>query len=181
MNQLTTHLRHLLTGLAGIGTYLATKTPVDPATVDQINDAGKDLVDPLAAFFAVLAIVVLRLVMRLLGKLFPSLSERLGDVASGGLSGRASLLLICTVAAVGGLLPSCKTFDRLQEIAREYPATVSIYHRDPKTGAKAGLVAEPGKAPSYFGRLPVYDPQTGELTGWAEISGPLAREVKPTK
>ncbi|WAC18868.1 hypothetical protein OVA24_16680 [Luteolibacter sp. SL250] len=171
MNQLTTHLRHLLTGLAGIGTYLATLTPVDPATVTQINDAGKDLVDPLAAFFALLAIVAVRLVIAALGKVFPSLGERLGNAASGGMSGGASVLLISMAAAVGGLLPSCA----------DYPMTGGVFYRHPESGAKAGLTFEPGKPPSYTAKVPVYAPETGKLTGWAEVSGPLAREVKPEK
>jgi len=174
MNQIASTIRHLLTGLAGIGTYIATLTPVDPATVSQINDAGKDLVDPLAAFFALLAIVAVRLVMRVLGKIFPSLGERLGDAVSGGMSGTASLLLICTAVAVGGLLPSCKALS-------EYPLKGGFYYRDPGTGAKAGLTFEPGKAPVLHGSVPVYDPETGEEIGRAELQGPLSREVNATK
>jgi hypothetical protein len=167
MNQIASSIRHLLTGLAGIGTYLATLTPVDPATVNQINDAGKDLVDPLAAFFALLAIVAVRLVIAVLGKIFPSLGERLGNAASGGMSGTASILLISTAVAVGGLLPSCAGM------------TGGVFYRDPATGAKAGLKFQDGKG-SYYGSVPLYDDQ-GNLIAYTELEGPLAREVKATK
>jgi hypothetical protein len=167
MNQITSFLRHLFTGLAGIGTYLATLTPVDPATVTQINDAGRDLVDPLAAFFALLAIVAVRLVIAALGKVFPSLGDRLGNAASGGMSGGASVLLISMAAAVGGLLPSCADM------------TGGVFYRDPETGAKAGLKFEDGKG-SYSARVPLYDDQ-GNLLGYTELEGPLSGEVKATK
>jgi len=176
MNQLLSLIRHSLTGLAGLGTYLATVTPVDPATVDQVNKAGADLVDPLAGLLALVAMIAVRLLISALGKVFPSLGERLGNAASGGMSGGASVLLISMAAAVGGLLPSCKTLSKIEEIAREYPATASIYYRDPKSGAKAGLTATPGKPTVIFGRVAVLDPDTGEVIGWTDLSIPVGKE-----
>jgi hypothetical protein len=62
-----------------------------------------------------------------------------------------------------------------------YPVTGSISYRDPNSGAKGGLVFEPGKAPRASVRVPVYHPETGELIGVGELSGPLSRAVTPTK
>lgn len=79
------------------------------------------------------------------------------------------LILLCTVVAGSLLLPSCADFR----------GTGGLYYRDPETGAKAGLRYEGGEA-SYTARVPVYDDQ-GNVIAWAEMSGPLAREVTATK
>lgn len=71
------------------------------------------------------------------------------------------------------ILPSCADSG--------YPVTGQISFRDPKSGAKGGLVFEQGKPPRASVRLPVYDPQTGELIGVGELSGTLSREISPTK
>lgn len=69
-------------------------------------------------------------------------------------------------------LPSCA--------GSGYPLTGQISYRDPESGAKGGLVFEPGKPPRASVRVPVYD-ENGNLIGVGEISGPLAREISPTK
>jgi hypothetical protein len=61
-----------------------------------------------------------------------------------------------------------------------YPLQGQISYRDPATGAKGGLVFEPGKAPRASARIPVYG-EDGTLIGVGEISGPLAREISATK
>lgn len=71
--------------------------------------------------------------------------------ASGGSGGILPLALFCLAAAC--LLPSCTG----------YPVTGSITYRDPQSGAKGGLVFTPGAPPRASVRVPVYDPQTGEL------------------
>ena len=45
--------------------------------------------------------------------------------------------------------------------------TGSIVVRDPDSGAKGGLVFEPGKAPK--GSVRIRDPETGEITGYAGL------------
>jgi hypothetical protein len=82
--------------------------------------------------------------------------------------GITSLILLSSVL----LLPSCAD--------QGYPLTGQISYRDPATGAKGGLVFEPGKAPRASVRIPVYD-EAGNIIGVGEISGPLAREVEATK
>lgn len=85
---------------------------------------------------------------------------------------RPRLLLILLTGILALLLPSC---------AGDYPITGSIFYRDAQSGAKGGLVFEAGAAPRASVRVPVYHPETGELIGVGELSGPLAREVSPTK
>lgn len=61
-----------------------------------------------------------------------------------------------------------------------YPLTGRISYLDPETGAKGGLVFEPGKAPRASVSIPVYDDQ-GKLIGIGQVSGPLAKEINATK
>ncbi len=92
--------------------------------------------------------------------------------------GGTLMLLISTVVALGAL-PSCNALTEIQKIAEEYPATAILYYRDPETGAKAGLSASPGKATTIFGRVPIYDEQTGKLIGMADVSQPITKPKKP--
>jgi hypothetical protein len=95
-----------------------------------------------------------------------------GNKSGGGLGGLPAVLFL--VAGLGCLLalPSCSP---------DYPVIGSITLRDPKSGAKGGLVFTPGEAPRASVRVPVYDPETGELIGMGELTGPLSREISATK
>lgn len=96
--------------------------------------------------------------------------------ASGGGSGGGWLPLALMLTAgllIATALPSCS--------GSGYPLSGSISYRDPNTGAKGGLVFEEGKKPRASVRVPIYDPETGELVGMADLSGPLARELRATK
>ncbi len=62
----------------------------------------------------------------------------------------------------------------------EYPFTGSLFLRDPGSGAKGGLTFAPGQAPTASVKVPIYDGD-GNLTGYADLSGPLSRQVNPTK
>ena len=95
----------------------------------------------------------------------------LGKPRPSGSSGGGTplgLFLLCSACL---FLPSCSS---------EYPFEGSVSYRDPDSGAKGGLVFSPGEKPLGFLRVPIYDPETGELVGSAEISGPLA-EVASAK
>jgi len=92
-------------------------------------------------------------------KYAPELAKRLG-------------FLVIPVAAAILFLPSCADSG--------YPLVGQISYRDPETGAKGGLVFEPGKPPRASVRIPVYDEQ-GKLIGVGQVSGPLAREIDATK
>lgn len=175
MKHLASQFRHWVTSLAAIGTYLVSIGLLEPSQVEAANQAGQQMVDPLVALFdpvaALLALVgacVARLALAGLGKLFPSLTQRLGDNASGGMSGGASLLIICTMAAAC-LLPSCGPLSEL-------PITGSVFFRDPNTGAKSGLTFGITKA----ARVPLYD-SSGQQIGETDLTGPLSREVRAEK
>ena len=119
---------------------------------------------PFVAAFAA-AGVILRFVTH--GKISLGVSE------DGKASGGSGLLPLAFFFLCAGclFLPSC---------SGEYPLTGSISYRDPETGAKGGLVFEPGKAPRASVRIPVYD-EFGNIIGVGELSGPLAREIEATK
>lgn len=73
-----------------------------------------------------------------------------------------SLAVLFFLSFMLALLPSCGY--------KEYPFTGSITYRDPQSGAKAGLDYTPGAPPRASVRVPVYDPQTGDLIGMAGLS-----------
>ena len=177
MKNIQTQIRHLLTFLAGFGGILFTWNLVDPGSVEAINKAGADLIVPLTAFIGVVFVGLARAAMIWLGNRFPFFSKL--SVSNGNVGTRPSgghgnlplgLLLFCGLGFL--FLPSC---------SGEYPITGQISYRDPASGAKGGLVFEPGKAPRASVRVPVYDPNTGELIGVGELSGPLARRIEASK
>lgn len=169
MKHASTYFRHLLTFLAGFGGILLTWNVVAPESVEAINKAGANLVEPLSVFIGAIFAGMARAAILWFGKKFSNggVSEKGG--ASGGSGGILPLALFCLAAAC--LLPSCTG----------YPLTGSIAYRDPQSGAKGGLVFTPGAPPRASVRVPVYDPQTGELIGVGELSGPLSREISATK
>ena len=174
MKHLATQFRHLVTSLAAIGTYLLSLGLLEPSQVEAANQAGQQMVDPIlalfdpvAAVFALVGACVARIALSWLGKLFPALTERLGNQESGGMSGGAFLLILCTAAAC--LLPSCSQLSEL-------PITGSVFFRDPNTGAKSGLTFGITKA----ARVPLYD-SSGKQIGETDLTGPLSREVRAEK
>ena len=136
--------------------------PADGAAA--IDSEMAAVITTVAGFLAMIATAV---VQHVWAQKFPKAEKQGSGAGSGG--SPLPLLLLCGVAAV--LLPSC---------GAEYPMTGGFFYRDPNTGAKAGLKFEDGKG-SYYGKVPVYDPETGEMIAYAELEGPLAREVKATK
>jgi hypothetical protein len=67
------------------------------------------------------------------------------------------------------VLPSCQN----------YPITGKLSYIDSTTGAKGGIVFTPDKKPSGFLKVPIYDPETGNLTGYTELQVPI--ETTPSK
>ena len=92
--------RHAFTALAGLGGLLFSKGLIAEADVSQVNASGVSLG---AALAVILTAIVGRVALTLLGKVFTGAAGE-----SGGMSGGASLLVMCG-AAVGllGALPSC--------------------------------------------------------------------------
>jgi hypothetical protein len=134
---LTSQLRHFLTGLAAIGTLLLSWSIIAPGDVAAINEAGGRLVEPLVIFLSLVAAAVTRLVIGLVMARFSRGKEMLGENNRGGTSGGnvLALLFIGTAVGIMGCLPSCSL--------SEYPISGSVTFRDPETGAKAGLTIHP--------------------------------------
>jgi len=178
MKNIQTQIRHLLTFLAGFGGILLTWNLVDPGSVEAINKAGSDLILPLTAFIGVVFVGVARAAMIWLGNRF-SFFSKLSNGNSNGNAGNGpsgghgnlplGLLLFCGLGFL--FLPSCA----------EYPLTGGIFYRDINSGAKGGLTFRPGQKPEAFIKVPIYDEATGALIGSADLRGPLAGVVEPSK
>lgn len=108
--------RHLLTSLTAVGSYLASLLLLTPAEVTAANDAGAQIIDPLAALLAVIAAAVVRLAM---GAVFNLFRRRTGENVrdqSGSGGGLWLFVVIGTVAGVG-FLPPCSPFHGHAEAA----------------------------------------------------------------
>ena len=174
MKKINSQIRHLLTFLAGIGTYFLGLNLIDAESAEKLNAAGKDLIEPLMIFFSVLAVALSRSAMIWLGQRVPALKNLLGqsdDVKSpsgGGGSLPLGILLVCAISLL--CLPSCGT-----------GLTGSLSYRDANSGAKGGLAFDGEGLPHGFIRVPIYDPETGKLLGQADLNGSLAGEIQATK
>ncbi len=113
MKTINTSIRHALTYLAGLGGFLYQHGMIDASGVDAANQAGAALVDPLAIIWGLIAAVVMRFVIFLLGKIFPGLSESATADPGQGENGSGAgwplpLLVTCVTAGLMGLgLSSC--------------------------------------------------------------------------
>lgn len=101
---LASQIRHYLTFLAGLGGLLLSWHLIAPDQVEAVNQAGKDLIDPLTLIAGALAAGIARLAIGYITSFF---SRGTGDV------GKADKLplwllagIVSTAAALGGL-PSC--------------------------------------------------------------------------
>jgi hypothetical protein len=160
---LTSQLRHLLTGLAAIGTLLLSWSIIAPDDVAAINKAGGDLVEPLVIFLSLVAGAVTRWAIGLVMARFSGNKEEKETISDAAASGGSLplALLLGTAAGIMGCLPSC---------SGNYPLTGSVSYRDATTGAKGGLVFAPGKSPGGTIRLPIRDPQTGVVIGEVDLT-----------
>lgn len=136
MQTLATLARHIITYTIGmlvawLAVYL-TGPDLKAAT-----DAANALVEPLVILAGFGAVIVSRLAMPWLNKIFSRAAGEEGSGGSGGglnLLGLGGILMISTAAV--GTLPSCAPS------GDEYPLTASISFRD-ESGAKAGLTYTP--------------------------------------
>jgi len=161
--KLQSYLRHVLTGAATLGTFLGSHGLIDQADVAQTNADAAQAV-PLLASIA--AAILSRILISLLAKYAPGLGSLFGK--SGGTG--VSLLAMGTAAGALALLPSCGP-------DATPPITGSIFYRDPKSGAKGGLAFTPGERATAYVRVPVFDPETGEKRGEANLSIPVGKTV----
>lgn len=136
MKTIQTLIRHAVTSLAGIGTYLAALGAIEPGSAEAANALGAELAEPLAGLLSLVAVVAVRLAMAWLSKFIPNLAEK----ANGGMSGGAWLLVMGVTAGLVGALPSCSP---AQVTAfRGVPIRIGIEGRDAAASysSKGGLV-----------------------------------------
>ena len=114
-------------------------------------------VDCIAVFAAINVLV--RFVTKGAVSIFPP------EEKSGGVSGGTTLLVLWLGLSmtVVGTLPSCVP-------GQEYPLSGTVSYRDPRTGAKGGLVFVPGQPVGGRVQLPIYDPQTGAVLGAVDLA-----------
>lgn len=89
-------IRHLLTALAALGTYLASASLIPADQAADVNAAGAALADPLTLILTALAVPLARWVVSWLPWLGKS-------------GGGSAAVLIATAGALAGSLPSCGT------------------------------------------------------------------------
>ena len=106
---IASHIRHILTCLATLGVLLASHKIIDPSSVSDVNQAGSSLISPLTIIGTACVTVGIRLLITLLGKLFPAWAATLSGITGGSSGGVNLLLLAATAAVLMGALPSCST------------------------------------------------------------------------
>jgi hypothetical protein len=161
-------IRHAVTAAAGFGGLLAAKGLIDSGDISAVNEGTAQAI---AGVGVVVTALVCRVGLTLLNRFLPGASS----AKSGGTSGGKVLPLLMTLgtAAVAGFLPSCSSVS-------DFPVTGSIFYRDPNSGAKGGLSFTPGERPTAYVRVPVYDPETGEKRGEANLEIPVGKTVDAT-
>lgn len=170
-------LRHLLTGLSGLGAYLFTHGLIEAGDVTAVDASGAQLAESLAA---VLAMVLTRVILFLLGRYAPALAPLVsgqspiahdGQPSKGSESGGNLLPLLIGMAAALLVvsLPSCRA-------VADYDLTGSAYLGS--SDAKAGLKFEGGNVVP-FGRVTLRDRETGKVSAYAAIQAmPKVRATK---
>lgn len=132
MQTLATLTRHGVTYLVGIITAWLTLHLTAPEEIQAATDAANALVEPLVILAGFVGVIVARLAMPMLNKIF----RRSAGEGSGGTSGGTSLLVLVVATsmavAAGTLLPSCTG-----------PLTGSVGYTDPQTGARLGVTFTP--------------------------------------
>ena len=126
-------IRHLVTGLATIGTFLAGLHWIAPDAVEALNKAGGDLVEPLVIFLSLLAAALMRALIAWVANFFQSGSGKSATPPAGGLMALACWLVVSTAAV--GLLPSCVPTSG----GEGYPVSGFVSYTDPATGAEVGM------------------------------------------
>lgn len=124
-----------------------------------------------AAGLAILAWVAAVIWKRISGGNSGGGNDSGGGSGSGGLW--SLLLMAAALGLAGGALSSCSSLG-------DYDVSGSLLYRF-DDGSKAGLNLSPGENPELFGRIPIYDPATGELKGYAEVGVKPKGEVDAAK
>lgn len=160
MKTLATLTRHTLTYLVGLlAAWLALH--LTGADLESATKAAHALVEPLVIIAGFVGVILARLAMPVLNKIF----RRGAGEGSGGASGGMTPLVVGLglSMAVVGTLPSCTP-------GSGNPLSGTVSYRDPRTGAKGGLVFVPGQPVGGRVQVPIYDPQTGRLMGSVDLA-----------
>ena len=133
MQTLATLTRHGITYLVGILTAWLAVYLTAPEELKSATEAANALIEPLVVLAGFAGVILSRLAMPALNKIF----RRSAGEGSGGASGGTSLLVMVvsmSMAVVAGtLLPSCATA----------PLTGSVSYTDPQTGAEVRVNYQP--------------------------------------
>lgn len=148
MKTLASIIRHTLTYLAGIFVAWITVYLTLPGEAQAAADAVNALIEPLAVLLGLAAVVVARLAMPALNKIFRLSAGEGSGTGSGGISLLAIGGLGLSTAAVG-MLPSCSALGSLP-----VRATVQLDEGALSYSSKRGLEMEYrpgfGHAPDYY-------------------------------
>lgn len=129
MQTLATLARHITTWLIGLLVGWFTIQLTSPEELKTATDAANALVEPLVILVSTVAVILSRLAMPWVTKIF----RKSAGEDSGGSAGGLNLLMLGGLMMIGtaavGLLPSCSS----------YPVSGFVKYTDPQTGAQAGL------------------------------------------
>lgn len=130
-------LRHLLTFLAGLGTLLAARAVIAPEDAAAVNEAGAQLIEPVALILGAAGAALARLLLAL----FQRGGGKTGPLVGTGLPAAGGLLLAGSLAGfVGFSLPSCSPAQL--ETARNIPIKACYIDEAGNSvcyGSKSGL------------------------------------------
>lgn len=157
MQMLASLIRHVVTYLVGILVTWFTLHLVAPDELKAATDAAYALVGPLVIVLSFVAVILSRLAIPFLSNLF---RRGAGENVNDGLKLVPWLAWLGLSAAAVGTLPSCSP---------EYPLHGSVNYIDGATGAKGGLSFSPGATPAATLRMPLRDPNTGQITGYVDL------------
>ncbi len=133
---LTSLLRHALTALAGVGTFMAGRGLIAPEDAQAVDASGATIAD---ALVVVLVAVLMRLVIKFSGNLFRHDKD-------GHNNGGSTMLLLLGMTMLLGLASSSCSSSQL-EAAQSVPVRASyqdkdgnVYAYDPATGVSVRII-----------------------------------------
>jgi len=133
---LTSLLRHALTALAGVGTFMAGRGLIAPEDAQAVDASGATIAD---ALIVVLVAVLMRLIIKFSGNLFRNDKD-------GNNNGGSAMLLLLGMTALLGLASSSCSPSQL-EAAKSVPVRASyvdkqgnVYAYDPATGVSVRII-----------------------------------------
>lgn len=165
--KLDSYLRHIFTGWIAIAVaWLAAMFVMTPQETEAVKDGLGQIGNGVLLVLGTLAPVIGRWAWGKMAGFFRSSGQAPEEETQRGPGpgeGLGAWVMIGTAAALLGALPSCSPVSGL-------PIVGSVSYRDPRSGAKAGLVFDPAGPPRARVAVPILDPDTGEQVGFAELS-----------